>query len=170
MFKDMNVTKCVCKLIAGSVLASWMSLPLCAQTVKEGSFNFDICQYGKADYPRQARWLAEKSFRRIAASIRNDGQNDNDQNGSRCETASEVVGGEYRDHGVCTRRDADGDEWTMHYQTGADLDGTWIATSGSGKYAGIAAKGEYAPVNSLPGVTPNGFKNCNHYSGTYKLQ
>ena len=161
-----------CRMIAGSLLlaVSWMSAPLFAQTIKEGRFKFDICKFGKADYPLQARSLIEGSFQRIGAFIYNGGREDIDRQGSRCAAIYEVTGGEYRDHGVCTRVDADGDTWLMHYQTGADLGGTWVAASGSGKYAGMTAQGEYRPVNNIPGVIPNGFKNCNHYTGTYKLQ
>ena len=158
--------------IAGSLclVAIWVSGSLCAQTIDEGRVNFDICQYGKADYPHQARELIEESFHRIAALIYNDGREGIDQPGPRCEGSYEIVGGEYRDHGICTRLDTDGHHWLMQYQTAADLGGIWWATSGSGKYAAMTAKGEYKPVNSLPGVVPNGFKNCNHYSGSYKLQ
>ena len=84
--------------------------------------------------------------------------------------AYEIVGGAYRDYGVCTRVDADGDKWFMRYETGADLSGTWTAIGGSGKYAGMAAKGEYRPIGNVPGLVPNGFKSCNHYTGYYKLQ
>jgi hypothetical protein len=158
--------------IAGSLflVAIWVSTPLCAQTIKEGRFDFDICQYGKADYPHQARELIEKSFHGMAALIYNDGKEDIDPPGSRCETSYEIVDGEYRDKGVCTQVDANGDQWMMQYRTAADLGGTWWVAGGSGKYAGMTAKGEYKPVNSLPGVVPNGFKNCNRYTGTYKLQ
>ena len=161
-----------CKMIAASLLlaVSWMSPPLCAQTIKEGRFNFDICKYAKADYPLQARSLMEESFHRIAAFIYNGRREDIDRQGSRCAATYEVAGGEYRDHGVCTRVDPDGDQWLMRYQTGTNLGGTWVAASGSGKYAGMTAQGEYKPVNNIPGVIPNGFKNCNHYTGTYKLQ
>lgn len=160
------------KLIIGSLLlaANCMPPPLGAQPIREGRFNFDICKYGNADYPQQAKALIEESFHRIAASIYNGDREDADPQGSRCMATYEVVGGEYRDHGVCARLDADGDTWMMRYQTGADLGGTWVAASGSGKYAGMTAKGEYRPVNNIPGVIPNGFKNCNHYTGMYKLR
>ena len=42
--------------------------------------------------------------------------------------------------------------------------------SGSGKVQGLTAKGEYHPIGNVPGLVPNGFKNCNHYAGSYKLQ
>jgi hypothetical protein len=159
-------------MITASLLigAGWVSALLHAQTIKEGRLEFDICKFGKADYPLQARSLIEESFQRIAAFIYDGRRTDIDRQDSRCAATYEVVDGEYRDHGVCTELDADGDQWLMRYQTGADLGGTWVAASGSGKYSGMTAQGEYKPVNNIPGVIPNGFKNCNHYTGTYKLQ
>lgn len=149
----------------------WISTPLGAEILREGRFDFNFCKFGKADYPRQARGLVSGSFDRIAASLYdNGGSKDIDQQGSRCVGAYEVVGGQYRDYGVCTQVDADGDKWLMRYETRADLGGTWIAVGGSGKYEGIMAKGEYRPIGNVPGLVPNGFKSCNHYTGAYKLK
>lgn len=159
---------------AGALLVpavGWKSAPLSAEMLREGRFNFNICQFGKADYPRHAKALVSDAFDRIAASMRDEGGSKGiDRQGSRCVGAYEIVGGAYRDYGVCTRVDADGDKWLMRYETAADLSGTWMAMGGSGKYAGMAAKGEYRPIGNVPGLVPNGFKSCNHYTGAYKLQ
>jgi hypothetical protein len=158
---------------AGSLLVSavgWMPTPVSAEILREGRFDFNFCKFGKADYPRQAEGLVSGSFGRIIASMYDDGDlKDIDQQGSRCVGTYEIVGGSYRDYGVCTQVDADGDKWFMRYETGADLSGTWVAAGGSGKYEGMTAKGEYRPTGNVPGLVPNGFKSCNHYTGTYKL-
>lgn len=139
--------------------------------IREGRFDFNVCKFGKADYPRHAKGLVGDSFNRIAASMYdNGGSKDIDQQGSRCVGAYEIVGGKYRDYGVCTQVDADDDRWLMRYETGADLSGTWVAVGGSGKYEGMSAKGEYRPIGNVPGVVPGGFKSCNHYTGAYKLK
>lgn len=159
---------------AGSLLAlasGWISTPINAEMLREGRFDFNICKFGKADYPRLAKGLVSDSFNRIAAAMYdNGGSKDFDQQGSRCVGTYEIVGGEYRDSGVCTRVDTDGDKWLMRYETRADLSGTWMAVGGSGKYEGMTAKGDYRPVGNIPGLVPNGFKSCNHYSGTYQLK
>ncbi|MGQ0579505.1 MAG: hypothetical protein ACT4PQ_11430 [Betaproteobacteria bacterium] len=159
---------------AGWLLApavGWISAPLSAEMIREGRFDFDICKFGKADYPWLAKGLVSGSFDRIAASIYDNGRpKDIDRGISRCVGAYEVVGGRYRDYGVCTQVDADGDQWRMRYETGADLIGTWVAMGGSGKYEGITAKGEYRPVGNVPGVMAGGFKSCNHNTGSYRLK
>ena len=160
--------------LAGSLLApavGWISTPLSADMVRVGRFDFNICKFGKAEYPWHAKGLVNGSFDRIAASMYdNGGSKDIAQQGSRCVGAYEVVGGRYRDYGVCTQVDADGDKWLMRYETGADLIGTWVAVGGSGKYEGMTAKGEYRPIGNVPGVLAGGFKSCNHITGTYKLK
>ncbi len=160
--------------LAGSLLAlaaGWMSTLPGAEIRREGRFDFNSCNVGKAAYPRHARALVSGSFDRIAASMSDNGESKHiDQQGSGCVGSYEVVGGSYRDGGVCTRVDADGDEWFMRYETGADLSGTWTATSGSGKYEGMTAKGEYRPTGNVPGLVPNGFKSCNHFTGSYKFK
>jgi len=165
---------CKAVLVAGSLLtlaAGWISTPLGADMLREGRVDFSFCKFGKADYPRQARGLINGSFDRIAASLHgNGGLNSFDQHGSPCVGTYEIVDGSYRDYGVCTQVDADGDKWLMRYETGANLAGTWMAVGGSGKYEGIVAKGEYRPIGHVPGLVPNGFKSCNHYSGIYKLK
>ena len=160
--------------VAGWLLApavGWISTPLSAEMIREGRFDFNICKFGKADYPRLAKGLVSGSFDRIAASIYdNGGSEDIGQQDSRCVGAYEVVGGRYRDYGVCTQVDADGDKWLMRYETGADLIGTWVAVGGSGKYEAMTAEGEYRPNGNVPGVLAGGFKSCNHNTGTYKLK
>ena len=151
--------------------AGWISPPVSAEMLKEGRFDFNICKFGKNDYPELAKRLISGSFDRITASMYdNGGSNSSDPQGLRCVGVYEIVGGEYRDYGVCTQVDADGDKWLMRYETGVDLSGTWVAVDGSGKYEGMTAKGEYRPIGNVPGVVPGGFKSCSHNTGTYKLK
>jgi len=114
---------------AGSLLAlsaGWMSTPLAGEMLGEGRFDFDICRFGKADYPRLAKGLVSSSFDRIATSIYGSGSSkDIDRQGSRCVGVYEVAAaniGSRRVH----QMDADGDRWRMRYETGADLVGTWV--------------------------------------------
>lgn len=161
-------------ILAGQLLVPvvvWIPTPLNAEMLREGQFDFNICKFGKVDYPWQAKGLISDSFDRIAASVNENGRSkDIDRQGSRCVGTYEIVRGEYRDFGVCTQVDIDGDKWFMRYETRADLSGTWMAAGGSGKYAGMTAQGEYRPIGSVPGLVPNGFKSCNHYTGAYKLK
>jgi len=158
-----------CPLLVLAV--GWISMPVSAEMLKEGRFDFNICKFGKADYPRLAKGLVSGSFDRITASMYDNGASKAvDQQGSRCVGAYQIVDGEYRDYGVCTQVDADGDKWLMRYETGADLIGTWVAVGGSGKYEGMTAKGEYQPIGNVPGVVAGGFKSCYHNTGTYQLK
>ena len=159
---------------AGPLLALAMgsiSAPLGAEMLKQGRFDFNLCKFGKTDYPTLAKRLISGSFDRIAASMYDNGDSKAmHPQDSRCVGSYEIVGGVYRDHGVCTQVDADGDKLLMRYETGADLIGTWTAADGSGKYEGMTAKGEYRPIGNVPGVMVGGFKSCNHYTGTYELK
>jgi len=160
-------------LCAGSMLipvVGWISESPGAGRPGEGRFDFDICHFGKADYPRHARNLVSNSFDRIAAAVYDNGSKDIEKQDSRCVGTYEIVSGAYRDHGVCTRKDADGDQLLMRYETRPDLSGSWVAAGGSGKYERMTAMGGYKPTGNVPGLVPNGFKSCNHYTGDYKLQ
>jgi hypothetical protein len=153
------------------LVVGWISTPARAGTLTQGWLDFNICMFGKVDYPVLAKRLVNASFDRIATFMYDDGSfKPIDRRGSGCVGAYEVVDGRYRDHGVCTQVDADGDTWRMHYETGADLRGTWTTLSGSGKYEGITGEGEYQPVGNVPGVLAGGFKSCNHVTGTYRLK
>ncbi len=165
----------------GALLAGLLSAqaavytPLCAGAGMpgEGRFDFNLCTFGKVDYPRHAKDLVSGSFDLMAQSLRGPGNDSKDvalPHGSSCVGTHEIVAGTYRDHGVCTRQDADGDEWTMRYETATDLAGKWVAVGGSGKYEGMQAAGEYRPVGSVPGVLPGGFKTCYHNTGTYRMK
>lgn len=153
--------------------AGWASAATGAQMAGDGRFDFNLCTFGKVDYPRHARDLVSGSFDLMAQSLRDPGDDSRDiapPYSSRCVGAYEIVAGTYRDHGVCTRRDADGDEWVMRYETATDLAGKWVAVGGTGKYEGMKVAGEYRPVGSVPGVLPGGFKTCYHNTGTYRLK
>lgn len=148
--------------------------PLCAGAgmPREGRFDFNLCTFGKVDYPRHARDLMSGSVDRMAQFLREPaGKKDSaSQHASRCAGSHEIAAGTYRDRGICAVTDADGDEWVMRYETATDLAGKWFTVGGTGKYEGMKATGEYRPVGNVPGVMAGGFKTCHHNTGTYRMK
>ncbi len=151
--------------------AGWASAATGAQMARDGRFDFNLCTFGKVDYPRHARDLMSGSVERMAKFLREPGgTRDSASQPSRCAGSHEIAAGTYRDRGICTVTDADGDEWVMRYETATDLAGRWVTVGGTGKYEGMKAAGEYRPVGNVPGVMAGGFKTCHHNTGTYRMK
>lgn len=140
--------------IAGLLLApaaGRVSASVSTEMLKEGRFDFNICLFGKTDYPRHARDLVGGAFDILTASMHDGGgTKDIGRPPSHCVGDYEIVGGTYRDHGICTRVDAEGDSWVMRFETGVDLAGTWSADGGSGKYEGRWPKARTDPSATCP--------------------
>ena len=138
---------------------------------KEGRLDFNYCMAGKADYTELRSGLAIGQFESWAGTYANGVTKAFDRMGSRCVGAYEIVEGKYRDYGVCTMADTDGDKWLMHFETGADLNGKWVALGGSGKYEGITASASYGPIGEIPPpAAPGAYNKCNRNTGTYRLR
>jgi hypothetical protein len=158
--------------VLGSIAGGISAVAAGKQVASEGLFDFNICTFGKVDYPRHASDLMSGSVDRMARILHEPGgtKDSAGQNASRCAGSHEIAAGTYRDSGICTVTDADGDEWVMRYETATDLAGRWVAVGGTGKYEGMRAAGEYRPVGNVPGVMAGGFKTCHHNTGTYRMK
>ena len=157
--------------VLGSIAGGISAVAAGKQVASEGLFDFNICTFGKADYPRHARDLVSGSFGIMTAAMHDaGGRKDGGPAPSRCVSYYEIAAGTYRDRGICTVTDADGDKWVMRYETATDLAGRWVAVAGTGKYEGMKAAGEYRPVGNVPGVMAGGFKTCHHNTGTYRMK
>lgn len=138
---------------------------------KEGRFDFNYCMGGKVGYSELRAGLAMGEFEGVASTYANGAGKAFDRQGSRCIGVYEIVDGKYRDYGVCTQVDADGDKWLMRFDTGGDMSGKWVVVGGTGKYEGMSATGSYAPVGDLPPAAgPGTYNKCNRNTGTYKLR
>lgn len=138
---------------------------------REGRFDFNYCMGGKAGYSEVRSGLATGEFDSVAGTYANGGTKAFDRQGSRCFGVYEIVDGKYRDYGICTQVDADGDKWIMRFETGADMSGKWVALGGSGKYEGMTANGTYTPVGDVPvPAVPGVYNKCNRNTGTYRLK
>jgi len=166
----------VLSIAMGSALALLIGAGEAAVTMpKEGRFDFNFCLAGRtAAIPINENAVAG-SFESTAGIWSNIPGGAFDGQGSRCVGSWAVVDGTYTDGGYCITTDADGDRFLMDFRTGPirvgeQVVGKWVATAGSGKYARMAAQGEYKAVaKSVPAVE-GGFQNCNRNTGTYKLK
>lgn len=167
----MNYTTFVRNTLAVAALLVGSQAPAAVEIPKEGRFDFNYCMGGKAAYSEVRAGLATGEFDLVASTYTNGPGKAFDRQGSRCVGVYEIVDGKYRDYGVCTQVDADGDKWIMRTETGADMGGKWVAVGGSGKYEGMTATGSYAPVGAIPpAAAPGVFNRCNRNTGTYKLR
>jgi hypothetical protein len=149
-----------------------VALPAAAADLpKEGRFDFNYCMAGKTDYTELKSGLATGMFEGWAATYANGGTRAFDRQGSRCVGVYEIIDGKYRDYGVCTQVDADGDKWLMRFETGGDMGGKWVVVGGSGKYDGMTGSATYVPVGEIPpGAAPGIYNKCNRNTGTYRMK
>jgi hypothetical protein len=93
-----------------------------------------------------------------------------DRQAAKCWGTLGVIGGKASHLGYCEMVDMDGDKWLMEYRGKEDNSGgTYTAVLGTGKYEGMALKGEYK-LDFYPGLSPDGYSGCHHNKGTYKLK
>ena len=142
---------------------------------KEGNFDFNFCLAGRTNAMQASDSVMGGSFEATAGLYSNVPGGAFDGQGSHCFGIWAIVDGKYTDSGYCVTTDADGDRFMMDFKTGPlpagqPARGKWIAAGGSGKYAGMAASGDYnAVLQSSPAVA-GGFQACNRNTGSYKLK
>jgi len=166
----------VCERLAALAIL----LPICpgagaAAMPKEGNFDFNYCLAGRSEVMQISDQAVVGSGESTAALISNIPGGPFDGLGSRCMGTWAVVNGTFSASGYCVTVDADGDRFLMDYKMGpypaGQLDyGTWTATSGSGKYQGMVAKGSFKAIAQVVPAAAGNFQGCNRNTGTYKLK
>jgi hypothetical protein len=142
---------------------------------KEGDFDFNYCIAGRSEVMQISDHAVVGSSEGTAAIISNIPQGPFDGQGSHCMGTWGVVDGQFSASGYCVTVDADGDKFLMDYKigpypVGQPETGTWNATSGSGKYQGMVAKGSYKAITQVVPAVAGGFQSCNRNTGSYKLK
>lgn len=142
---------------------------------KEGNFDFNFCFSGRTTTMPVSDSVMGGSFESTAGIYSNVPGGPFDGQGSHCSGTWSITEGKYADSGYCVTVDADGDRFLMDFKSGPLLvgqpaKGLWFAAGGSGKYAGMTARGDYRAVLQSSPAVAGGFQACNRNTGTYKLR
>jgi hypothetical protein len=134
----------------------------------DGAFEWDYCWSSKMNVPIATKELTILNYAlpgTIKATSRGGAF---DQQSVTCWGTLVNAGGKVEEMGACEAVDEDGDKWYSHYHGNPDgASGTFSALHGTGKYVGMALKGEYL-VRLWP-MTGDIAHACNPGKGTYKL-
>jgi hypothetical protein len=139
---------------------------------KEGSYEFDFCPIGHGRTLSSGDKIFVMSYDLDALLRTTPSGRPFDRMGSRCYGLYTNLNGQQNETGVCELTDLDGDKWWMDYHGNPDgAGGKYTAAGGTGKYEGIALRGEYHLDNNWGSPAKDvAFLGCNSNKGTYKLK
>ena len=153
-------------LLCGEVNAGKVNIP------REGTYEFDFCVIGRGKSLGDGKPLFLLHYELDANVFSVPQGKAFDRMGSRCYGQYFSLNGVPREQGICELTDLDGDKWWMDYRGNADgTGGTYSAAQGTGKYEGVAIKGEYRLDNNFGQASSElSFQGCNRNKGSYKLK
>ena len=136
----------------------------------EGAFQFKFCTVGGGVTIAATDQVYASHYSGTATLSTQPSGGAFDRQTARCWGTIGIVKGKGSHLGYCEMVDMDGDKWLMEYVGSADnAGGTYVAALGTGKYDGMALKGEYK-LDFYPGLSPDGYAGCHSNKGTYKLK
>jgi hypothetical protein len=137
---------------------------------REGNYELKFCTVGEGVVPVANDQAYVTHYQGVALLNAQPSGGPFDRQAARCWGTLGIIKGRALHIGYCEVVDEDGDKWLMEYQGRQDNSGgTYTAVQGTGKYDGMALKGEYK-LDFYPGVTANGYSGCHHNKGSYKLK
>jgi hypothetical protein len=137
---------------------------------KEGSYEFDFCSVGRFKTMSSGDKVFVSHYEVVANLRTEPAGRAFDRMASLCFGTYSRLNGQHQEYGVCELTDQDEDKWWMEYHGNAEgSGGTYTATYGTGKYAGMTLRGEYR-LDFWPSVSKEVVQACNHNKGTYKLK
>ncbi len=139
---------------------------------KEGKFAFDFCPVGRGKTFSAGERLFVMNYDLDAILRTTPSGEVFDRMGARCFGIYANINTRQQESGFCELTDVDGDKWWMDYRGNPDgTGGTYIAVHGTGKYEGMALRGEYRIDNNWGSISREvSFQGCNPNTGTYKLK
>ncbi|HMK21711.1 MAG TPA: hypothetical protein VK466_05215 [Terriglobales bacterium] len=170
------MTRMTLQRLAGpGLVLTICSAAAAAPMPREGNFDFNYCVAGRSEVMQVSDQAIVGSSEGTAAIVSNIPGGPFDGQGSHCMGTWAVIDGQFSASGYCVTVDADGDKFLMDYKSGPypagqPEHGMWTATSGSGKYQGVVAKGSYKAIVQVVPAVSGGFQSCNRNTGTYKLK
>ncbi len=145
-------------------LAGKVNLP------REGNYELKFCTIGSGTTILATESVYASHYSGVATLSTQPPGGAFDRQTARCWGTLGIVKGKASHLGYCDLADMDGDHWLMEYHGAADNSGgTYTAVSGTGKYEGMALKGEYK-LDFYPGPSADGYAGCHHNKGTYRLR